>query len=61
MWRRNRPKCGGEIKIISSILNPQVIKKILIHLGENAKIPGLVPPRGPPEIEEWLPELNPYQ
>ena len=43
------------------LLNPQVIKKILIHLGENAKIPGLAPPRGPPEIEEWLPELNPYQ
>ena len=46
------PKCGGQIKIISSILNPQVIKKILIHLEENAKIPGLAPPRGPPEIEE---------
>ena len=55
------PKCGGQIKIISSILNPQVIKKILIHMGENAKVPELAPLRGPPEIEEWLPELNPYQ
>ena len=55
------PKCGGQIKIISSILNPQVIKKILIHLGKNAKVPELSPPRGPPEIEEWLPKLNPYQ
>ena len=44
-------KCGGQVKIISSILNPQAIKKILTHLGENAKVPELAPPRGPPEIE----------
>ena len=45
-------KCGGQIKIISSILNPQVIKKVLSHLGESAKAPELAPPREPPEIEE---------
>ena len=44
-------KCGGQIKIISSILNPKIIKKILSHLGENAKVPELAPSRGPPEIE----------
>ena len=45
-------KCGGQIKIISAIHNRQVIKRILSHLGENAKIPELSPPRGPPEGDE---------
>ena len=45
-------KCGGQIKIISSIHNPQIIKKILTHIGENAKVPELSSPRGPPEREE---------
>ena len=44
-------KCGGQIKIISSIHNPQIIKKILTHLGENSTVPELSPPRGPPETE----------
>ena len=47
-------KCGGQIKIISAILNPQVIKRILAHLGENSKVPELSPSRGPPEGEESL-------
>ena len=47
-------KCGGQIKIISSIQDPKVIKRILTHLGENAKVPELSPSRGPPEIEESL-------
>ena len=44
-------KCGGQIKIISSIHNPQVIKKILTHIGESSTVPELSPSRGPPEIE----------
>ena len=44
-------KCGGQIKIIAAIQNQQVIKRILIHLGENSKVPELSSPRGPPEIE----------
>ena len=44
--------CGGQIKIISAIHNPQLIKRILIHLGENSKVPELASPRGPPETEE---------
>ena len=47
-------KCGGQIKIISSIHNPQIIKKILTHLGENSTVPELAPPGGPPEGEESL-------
>ena len=45
-------KCGGQIKIISSIQNPQVIKKILTQLGENSKVPELSPPREPPETKD---------
>ena len=45
-------KCGGQIKIISSIQDPQVIKRILIHLGENHETPELASPRGPPEGDE---------
>ena len=45
-------ECGGQIKIISNIHNPQIIKKILNHLGENSKVPELAPPRGPPEMED---------
>ena len=45
-------KCGGQIKIISSIQNPQIIKRILSYIGENPEIPELVSPRGPPETEE---------
>ena len=44
-------KCGGQIKIISSIQDPKVIKRILSHLGENSTVPELAPSRGPPEIE----------
>ena len=47
-------KCGGQIKVISSVHNPQVIKKILSHIGENSKVPEVSPPRGPPETEESL-------
>ena len=42
-------KCEGQIKIISAIHNQQVIKRILIHIGESSKVPELSPPRGPPE------------
>ena len=34
-------KCGGQIKVISSVQNPKIIKKILTHLGENSKVPEL--------------------
>ena len=36
-------KCGGQIKIISSILNPLLIKRILTPIGENSTIPELSP------------------
>ena len=44
-------KCGGQIKIISSIQDPKVTKRILSHLGESSTVPELSPSRGPPETE----------
>ena len=39
-------KCGGQIKIISSIQDSKVIKRILSHLGESSTVPELSPPEG---------------
>jgi len=41
--------CGGRMKIIASIEDPQVIKKILEHLGIPSKLPIPWPARGPPQ------------
>lgn len=40
--------CGGQMKIIAAIEDPQVIKKILEHLGLPNKPPIPWPARGPP-------------
>jgi hypothetical protein len=37
------PRCGGRLKIIAAIVDPQVIEKILTHLG----LPARAPPRAP--------------
>jgi len=46
------PKCQGQIKIISAIEDPKVIKKILSHLGLPSTIPKLQPARGPPLLDQ---------
>ena len=33
------PRCGGRLKIIAAIVDPQVIIKILTHLGLPARAP----------------------
>lgn len=43
--------CGGTVKILSSIEDPTVIKKILLHLGLPHQAPVLWPARGPPDLE----------
>ncbi len=40
-------ECGGKLKVISSIEGPEVIKKILTHLGLESGIPEPCSPRGP--------------
>jgi len=41
------PNCGGELKIIATVLEQPVIKEILTHLGLPAKAPPPTPARGP--------------
>ena len=41
--------CGGQMKIISAIDSPELIKKILIHLKLPHSPPKLAPARAPPE------------
>jgi len=42
------PECKGKVKVIASIEDPQVIKKILNHLGLESRAPTPWLPRGPP-------------
>ena len=42
--------CGGNLKIISAIRNPFVIKKILSHLGLSPQPPPIAPARYQEEI-----------
>lgn len=41
------PSCGGEMQIISVILEHKVITKILGHLARKGITPGRDPPGGP--------------
>ena len=40
------PNCGGELKIITTILEQPVIEKILTHLGLQARAPPRAPVHG---------------
>lgn len=40
------PNCGGELKIITAILEQPMIEKILTHLGLQARAPPRAPARG---------------
>ena len=44
--------CGGHTKLIASIEDPLVIKKILVHLGLPYPAPTPWPARGPPENDD---------
>ena len=46
------PKCQGNIKIISAIEDPKVIKKILEHMNLPSIAPKPYPARGPPILEQ---------
>ena len=42
------PNCGGDIRLISFITQPEKIRKILTHVGEPLEPPPVSPARGPP-------------
>ncbi len=51
-------KCAGKIKIIASIEEPEVIGKILTHLGVATTPRSFHPATGPPELNPL--EQNPH-
>ncbi len=46
-------ECGGKLKVISSIEEPEVIEKILNHLGLDSKVPEPHSPRASPEEDDF--------
>jgi len=46
------PKCYGRMKLIAMIEQPDVIEKILDHLGLPTEKPCALPARSPPEQEQ---------
>jgi hypothetical protein len=42
------PRCGGRMRLLATIEDPQVIRTILAHLGLPTEVPFLSPPRPSP-------------
>jgi len=42
------PRCGGRMRLLATIEDPQGIRKILAHLGLPTEVLVLSPPRPPP-------------
>ena len=48
------PECEGQRRLISVIIDPVVIRKILVHLGLPTEAPPRAGPRAPPGmIDEY--------
>ncbi len=45
------PTCGGELRILAFLTEPQPIHDILNHLGLPTRLPRPSPARGPPELK----------
>jgi hypothetical protein len=45
------PKCGQPMRLIAFIMEPPVVEKILIHIGEPTEPPAVLPARAPPQVE----------
>ena len=42
------PRCGGKMKVIALVRDPQSIARYLRHLGLPTEEPSMAPARGPP-------------
>jgi hypothetical protein len=42
------PGCGGRLRLLATIEEPQVVRKILSHLGIPTECPEPLPARSPP-------------
>jgi len=48
------PKCGGRRKVLAFLTNPEVVRKILLHLGLETAPPALAPARmGERDLRLW--------
>jgi len=54
-------ECGGRMKLIAMIEQPEVIEKILSHLGLPTDPPRPRPARAPPEEPEQLDLFDPSE
>ena len=46
-----RRRCGGRMKVIAPIMDPQVVRKILTCIGLPARAPPLAPAREREQVE----------
>jgi len=44
-------KCGQPMRLIAFIMEPVVVEKILLHVGEPTEPPTVLPARAPPQVE----------
>jgi hypothetical protein len=49
------PKCQGKMRLVQNVDDPQVIGRILSHLGLPTSLPSLAPARSPPQMELFDP------
>ena len=47
--------CGGDLRLVACIDDPNAIKKILTHLGLPTAAPSAAPARSPPQVQfpDW--------
>ena len=45
------PKCKGKMRLLGMVDSPEVIEKVLAHLGLETEVPKLAPARSPPQLE----------
>ena len=45
------PKCGEPMRLIAFIMEPPVVEKILLHIGEPTEPPVVLPARAPPQMD----------
>ena len=45
------PRCGGRMKLLAVLIDPRVVRRILLHLGIPADAPSVTPARAPPELD----------
>jgi hypothetical protein len=54
------PRCHGRMRVIATIDEPAVVKKILEHLGLTTEIPSPKAARSPPDDQELPPDNDDF-